>query len=353
MGKDRRDAWRQEGGSRPHTPGASSRSLHSCPAPSPFHLQVSPLTSTPLLLLCLLSGAPASVCCPLNIASLPSLLHSHGAWPAPSLLGSRLWVLSTVPPARVHGHFSAPSALTLGVGLGKRPSPTVPITAIISTVGPYRSPGPLSLLPFAVHSGWRPHPLVSPPDSLLNLFCSSSFTWPRVQTLMMGMASSPFSSLLLPACHPCHPPNHSIHPSCRDQSHFLKQTQLSLPADSPASLPSTSRAESLPLASPPRPFQVDLHLPFHVHPTVHLMHPTPSPGGKVAHFPSAPSPLGPPSPSNAVSSARKPFLFSPSTLAYSFLKVQAKCLFFDRDFPNLQWSQDEATVAECRHFHLG
>lgn len=153
---------------------------------------------------------------------------------------------------------------------------------------------------------------------------------------------------------PSLPPPEPQHPSIMQGPESLsKQTQLSLPADSPASLPSTSRAESLPLASPPRPFQVDLHLPFHVHPTVHLMHPTPSPGGKVAHFPSAPSLLGPPSPSNAVSSARKPFLFSPSTLAYSFLKVQAKCLFFDRDFPNLQWSQDEATVAECRHFHLG
>lgn len=348
MGKGRRDAWRQEGGSRPHTPGASSRSLHSCPAPSPFHLQISPLTSTPFLLLCLLSGAPASVCCPLNIASLPSLFHSHGAWPTPSLLGSRLRVLSMVPPAHVHGHFSASSALTLGVGVGKRPSPTVPITAIISAVGPLQTSGSAFPPPLCGPLRGGGHILLFlPPDSLLNLFCSfSSFTWPRVQALMMGMASSLFSSLLLPTCHPCHPPNHSIHPSCRDQSHFLKQTQLSLPADSPTSLPSTSRAESLPLASPLRPFRVDLHLPFHVHPTVHLMHPTPSPGGKVPHFPSSPSPLGPPLPSNAVSSAGKPFLFSPSTLAYSFLKVQAKCLFFDRDFPNLQWSQDEATVAK-------
>lgn len=169
--------------------------------------------------------------------------------------------------------------------------------------------------------GWRPHPLVSPPDSLLNLFCSFSFPWPRVQALMTAVASSAFSSLLLPACHPCHPPNHSIHPSCRDQSHFLKQNWLSLPADNPASLPSTSRVESLPLASPPRPFRADLHLPFHVHPTVHLMHPTPSPGGKVAHFPSAPSPLGPPLPSNALFPLRgSPFFSLPPHLPIPFTR---------------------------------
>ena len=189
----------------------------------------------------------------------------------------------------------SPSAWEWGSALPP-PSPSLPSSALLAH---YRPPGPLSLLlPFAVHSRVEAASSCFSPRLVLESLLL--FLFPVAQSSGSDDGSGLFSVLFTTSPRlPSLPPPKPQHPSIM-QSHFLKQTWLSLPADTPASLPSTSRVESLPLASPLRPFQVDLHLPFHVHPTVHLMHPTPSPGRKVAHFPSAPSPLGPALPSNAL-----------------------------------------------------
>lgn len=208
----------------------------------------------------------------------------------------------------------SPSAWEWGSALPP-PSPSLPSSALLAH---YRPPGPLSLLlPFAVHSRVEAASSCFSPRLVLESLLL--FLFPVAQSSGSDDGSGLFSVLFTTSPRlPSLPPPKPQHPSIM-QSHFLKQTWLSLPADTPASLPSTSRVESLPLASPLRPFQVDLHLPFHVHPTVHLMHPTPSPGRKVAHFPSAPSPLGPALPSNALFPLRGiPFFSLPPHLPIPF-----------------------------------
>lgn len=316
---------------------------------SPFHLQISPLTSTPFLLLCLPFRSPCFCLLPIKYC-FPSqpLFHSHGAWPTPSLLGSRLgsspWCRQPMCMATSQPPLHSPSRR----GGGEAPFPHRPHHCHHQRCWPatdlrvcFPSPplcGPLR--------GGGHILLFLPPDSLLNLFCSfSSFTWPRVQALMMGIASSLFSSLLLPTCHPCHPPNHSIHPSCRDQESLSKADPAFSLLLTVSDLPSTSRAESLPLASPLRPFRVDLHLlststhrSSHASYTFTWRESTPLP--KLTKPIRAP----PLALKCRFLCGGSPF-FSLPPLAYSFLKVQAKCLFFDRDFLTFSGVQDEATVA--------
>lgn len=261
-----------------------------------------------------------------------SSLHPMEPGPLPASWAPG-WVLPRCRQPVCMATSQPPLHSPLGVGVGKRSSPTVPITAIISAIGPLQTSGSAFPPPLCGALRGGATSLVSlPPDSLLNLFCSFSF-FHMAQSSGSDDGNGLFTVLLTtsPTLPPLPPPKPQ-HPSIMQGLESLSKAD---PAYSllttPASLPSTSRAESIPLASPPRPFRVDLHLPFHVHPTIHLMHPTPSPGRKVPHFPSVPSSVRAPLPSNAVSSAGKPLLSFPPHLPIPF-KVQAKCLFLTVTF---------------------